>query len=84
VQGKIEKYLSSWRSRGYKDGVPDEAPARLEDVCKAPSYRAICRAILRNDVACVSLGFGRPKTPEYMAIKKVELDERLRRSQAKD
>jgi predicted phosphoadenosine phosphosulfate sulfurtransferase len=56
----------------------------LEELCKAPSYRAICRAILKNDVSCVSLGFAREKTDAYMAIKKVEIDERIRRKQAKD
>jgi predicted phosphoadenosine phosphosulfate sulfurtransferase len=84
LREKIGKYLESWKSKGYSDGITEEAPPRLEELCKAPSYRAVCMAILRNDVACVSLGFSRPKTPEYMALKKVEINERIRRSAAKD
>lgn len=80
----IEKYLRNWKSKGYEHGIRDEAPPRLEDLCKAPSYRAICRAILKNDVSCSSLGFSREKTPAYMAIKKAEIDERIRRKQGKD
>jgi len=48
-------------------------------MCKAPSYRAICKAILKNDVALVSLGFQREQTPEYMAIKKIEIENRERK-----
>jgi hypothetical protein len=38
----------------------------------------VCRAILKNDLALVSLGFQRPKSDAYMALKRIELDERLR------
>ena len=84
MRTRIAQYISKWTARGYEDGIPDEAPARLEEMCKAPSYRAICRAILRNDVACASLGFAREKTPAYMALKKKEIDERIRRKQRAD
>lgn len=87
MRQKISSYISSWESRGYPQGIPDEADTRLETLCKAPSYRAICRAILRNDAALVSLGFQRDKTPEYMAIKRLEIEarnERVRSGQGAD
>lgn len=84
MRGKIRSYLCGWKAKGYTDGIPDAADARLEELCKAPSYRAICKAILQNDMALVSLGFSREKTPEYMALKRVELDERIRRKQGTD
>ena len=84
MRAKIDRYLRNWKSKGYSAGIPEEAPPRLEELCKAPSYRAVCMAILKNDVACLSLGFSRPKTPEYMALKKIEIDERIRRKQSKD
>lgn len=80
----MSAYLKSWTKRGYSDGIPDESDARLEAINKAPSYRNVCRAILKNDLALVSLGFQRPKIASYMALKRIELDERLRSSKAED
>lgn len=76
MKRKIVKYVASWERRGYPLGIPDAAPAELEDSNKVPSYRMICRAIMRNDVSLSTLGFSRPKTPEYMALKKLEIEAR--------
>ena len=86
MRSRIQAYISKWKSQGYSSGIPDEAPIELERHCKAPSYRAICRAILTNDVALKSLGFGAPKTQAYMALKKVEIEnrERIRCGQSKN
>ena len=83
--GKIAAYIAKWLTRGYPH-IPEEAPPRLEEIGKAPSYRLICQAILSNDVCLTSLGYSRPQTPAYMALKRAELDERLRRNaeQAED
>ncbi|MDD5358281.1 MAG: hypothetical protein PHX80_03990 [Candidatus Nanoarchaeia archaeon] len=70
---KINKYIKLWEARGYPNGIPDEAPALLEMYCKAPSYRAICRAILKNDIQLESLGFTREKCDIYTILKKIEL-----------
>lgn len=77
TRARVRQYIRQWEARGYPDGIPDEAPARLEVLNKAPSYRAICRAIVRNDVALTSLGFPRPKTAAYMALKRIEIEQRL-------
>ena len=53
--------------------MPDEAPPRLESLCKVPSYRMICIAIMKNDYALESLGYTRQKCGAYMAIKRQEL-----------
>lgn len=76
MKSKIRSYISSWRKQGYPDGIPDEADPRLEALGKAPSYRWICRAIMRNDVSLASLGFTREKCDAYMAIKRVEIEGR--------
>jgi predicted phosphoadenosine phosphosulfate sulfurtransferase len=83
MREKILKYIKTWELRGYSNGIPEEADHNLELLCKAPSYRHICRAILRNDIALTSLGFSKTKTPSYMAIKKLEIDERIRRNSRK-
>jgi len=69
----ILKYVQQWKRRGYANGIPDVAPRRLEASCRAPSYRAICRAIMKNDVSMCSLGFSRPSSGWYDVIKKDEL-----------
>ena len=73
---KIREYIETWTSRGYPNGIPDEADEVLEQFNKAPSYRAIAKAIMKNDVALLSLGRTRDKCPAYMALKKIELTRR--------
>ena len=76
MKNKIRSYVSSWKRKGYENGIPDESPVELESNNKVPSYRMICRAIMRNDVSLSTLGFSRNKTPEYMASKKLEIEAR--------
>lgn len=73
MKAKILKYLKKWESRGYENGIPDEADAKLEGLGKVPSYRMICKAILKNDIALTSLGYTRPKCDSYHILKKIEL-----------
>ena len=80
MKKKILSYIKSWQSKGYSSGIPDEAPTRLEAANKVPSYRQICRAIMRNDLALTTLGFSRPKTGAYMALKKIEIEARNERT----
>jgi predicted phosphoadenosine phosphosulfate sulfurtransferase len=76
MKRKIIKYISTWESRGYDNGIPDEAPLRLEQLNKAPSYRVICKAILTNDIHLERLGFQKPKCRAYNDIKRSELIQR--------
>lgn len=71
-----EGYIPMWMARGYENGLPDKAPARLEAAGRVPSFRRICKAILKNDVAMVSLGYSRPPCEAYNIIKRMELQER--------
>ena len=73
---KIEHYIKKWESQGYAIGIPDEADIKLESLNKAPSYRAICKAILSNDNHLTSLGYSRPSCYSYGVLKRVELEER--------
>jgi len=43
---------------------------------KAPSYRAICRAILKNDLQLTSLGFSKDGCESYDILKKIEIEAR--------
>ena len=73
---KIRNYIAQWEARGYHNGIPDEAPVRLEQLGKVPSYRQICMAILKNDTTLKSLGQARPKCQLYNELKRIELIER--------
>ena len=76
MRQKIGNYVNKWERQGYEDGLPDEAPARLEDLNKVPSYRLICKAIIKNDFALETLGYSRTKCPAYMLLKKIEIEKR--------
>jgi len=54
---KVKEYIRTWEKRCYFDGIPDEVPKKLHDAGKAPSYKAIAIAILKNDLHLYSLGF---------------------------
>jgi predicted phosphoadenosine phosphosulfate sulfurtransferase len=64
-RNKIAVYLNWWRSRGYPEGVPQEAERTLETYGKVPSWRKICKTLLGNDYWCRWLGFSPTKTSAY-------------------
>lgn len=69
---RFRKFISGWHDRGYTT-IPDEAPQVLENKCWAPSWRRMCKVILRNDYWCKGLGQTQPKSEayaKYLAIKK--------------
>jgi predicted phosphoadenosine phosphosulfate sulfurtransferase len=58
---KIAVFERWWGLRGYPDGLPDEVDAKLEAKRKAPSWRRVCKALLRNDYWCKGLSFSQHK-----------------------
>lgn len=54
---KVRAYVKAWESRCYSDGIPDEVPAKIAAAKRAPSYKAIAIAILKNDLHLRALGF---------------------------
>lgn len=54
---KIAVFLNWYRHRGYESGIPDEADPKKEGARTAPSWRRICKTILKNDRLCKGLGF---------------------------
>lgn len=79
MRNKILKYINKWKKQGYSDDIPDEADPKLEGMNKVPSYRMICKAILKNDLALTSLGYTRPKCDSYNILKKIELSARVKK-----
>jgi len=62
---KFGSFIKGWKQRGYTAGIPDEAPAVLENKHWAPSWRRLCKVILRNDHWCKGLGLTQPKSEAY-------------------
>jgi predicted phosphoadenosine phosphosulfate sulfurtransferase len=62
---KVLLFQRWWMNRGYPDGIPDEAPYALEAKRLAPSWRRVCKSLLRNDYWCKGLGFSQHKSAAY-------------------
>ena len=73
---KIYTFEKWWKERGYDNGIPDEAPKILEAKKLAPSWRRVCKSLLRNDFWCKGLGFTQHKTDAY--VKYLELKKKQR------
>jgi predicted phosphoadenosine phosphosulfate sulfurtransferase len=69
-EDKIAVFLKWWQVRGY-DKIPDEADLQGEADRKVPSWRRICKALLRNDYWCKGLSFTMTKSDAYEKYKKI-------------
>lgn len=62
---KIAMFLHWYSTRGYPTDIPDEADRKDEEKKKVPSWRRICKALLRNDYWCKGLSFSQQKSAAY-------------------
>jgi predicted phosphoadenosine phosphosulfate sulfurtransferase len=75
---KIATFCKWWMEHGYPEGIPDAAPYELEAKRKAPSWRRICKSLLRNDYWCKGIGFSQTKSDaykKYLNLKKRKREE---------
>ena len=70
-ENKIAVFLKWWYDRGYPNGIPDEADPKDEAAKKVPSWRRICKALLRNDYWCKGLSFSQTKSEAYEKYMKI-------------
>lgn len=70
-ENKISVFLKWWQDRGYPNGIPDEVDVELEAHKKAPSWRRVCKALLRNDYWCKGLSFSQTKAEAYEKYMKI-------------
>lgn len=68
---RFKKFIAGWRQRGYET-IPDEAPHELEVKCWAPSWRRMCKVLLRNDYWCKGLGQTQPLSDSYQKFKEIK------------
>lgn len=74
---RFKKFIAGWQDRGYNT-IPDESPVELENKCWAPSWRRLCKTILRNDYWCKGLGQTQPKSEAYLQFKEIKKNRKLR------
>lgn len=63
-KNKISIYLKWYTERGYPENIPDEQDKDLggKDI---PSWRRICKTLLKNDFWCRTLSFSPNKSQHY-------------------
>lgn len=64
-QNKVSVFVKWWKDRGYEEGIPDEADYKLEAEKKVPSWRRVCKSLLRNDYWCKGLSFTQHRSEAY-------------------
>lgn len=69
---RFRAWLKGWHDRGYLNGIPDAAPPELEKKYWAPSWRRMCKVLLRNDWWCKGLGLTQPKSEAYAKYKQIK------------
>lgn len=76
---RFRVFIAGWKGRGYSV-IPDEAPLVLENAHWAPSWRRMCKVLLRNDWWCKGLGMQQPKSEaygKYLELKKLKKDRKI-------
>lgn len=68
--------MSKWEERCYFDGIPDEVPAGIAKSGRAPSWKQIAIAILRNDLLLKELGFSGKESKYYSQLRQMKEDEK--------
>jgi len=66
-KNKIAVFLKWYEDRGYPNGIPDDGTL---DKSK-PSWKRICKALLRNDYWCKGLSFSQHKSTAYKKYLKI-------------
>jgi len=70
-ENKILVFLKWWMDRGYPNGIPDEADPKEEASKTVPSWRRVCKALLRNDYWCKGLSFSMQKSTNFAHYQKI-------------
>lgn len=65
-KNKILLFERWWSTRGYEDGIPDEADPNLEAKRRVPSWRRVCKTLLRNDYWGKGIGYSQQKSGAYL------------------
>lgn len=61
---KIAVFIKWWKDKGYQT-IPDEADRKQEAAREVPSWRRVCKMLLRNDYWAKGLSFTQHKSEAY-------------------
>lgn len=75
-RNKISIYLRWYQKHGFPDDIPDQQEKDLGSV-DVPSWRRICKVLLRNDYWCRALSFSPNKATHYHRYSKRIMEKRL-------
>lgn len=75
---KIAMFIHWWQDRGYPNGIPDEADYKDEAAKTKPSWRRVCKMLLRNDYWAKGLSFSQHKSASYEKYLKIMKNRRAR------
>ena len=75
---RFRAHIKGWRKRGYMGEIPDSAPKELENKHWVPSWRRLCKVLLRNDWWCKGLGMTQPKSDAYAKYLKIKKEKRMK------
>lgn len=70
-ENKIALFVYWWMQRGYPEGIPEDADPAEEAARKSPSWRRICKVLLRNDYWAKGLSFSQHKSQAYERYRKI-------------
>ena len=72
---KIAVFIQWWRAKGGIYDIPDEVDPKLEASSagkeRQPSWRRICKVLLKNDYWCKGLSFTQTKSESYEAYQRL-------------
>lgn len=75
-QKKIDKFWAYWKKEGFEK-MPDKSDPKLEAAKKAPSWRRICKVLLKNDYWCKGLSFSATKREMERQLQMIEKYQQL-------
>lgn len=77
-ENKINAFIAWWNDRGFSNGIPDEADAKDENNKTVPSWRRICKSLLKNDYWLKGLSFTQNKKDYYEKYLKIMKNRRIK------
>lgn len=75
-QDKINKFWAYWKKEGFEK-MPDKSDPKMEASKKAPSWRRICKVLLKNDYWCKGLSFSATKREMERQLQMIEKYQQL-------
>ncbi len=67
-RNKIAVFLKWYQTKGYSNGIPDDGAINTRE---KPSWKRICKTLLRNDYWCKGLSFSQHKSGAYEKYRKL-------------